>query len=193
MWRRWNTTNTSTAKNFTYVPTAPPGPGFLVPRTWNDWPGGSNISKITIFQPDTVRDKSTPTHISRTSQAAWVYKLSPLSSPWVAGTVQPWGGGNCITTPWNQFYENWRLECIPSGRMLLTAVPPPARVTRLSSIPWWQDGVLEHHCVSASRWPKPAEKDLPWSKKKEVLGDLHGGPLRVHLGVNKTLNTARKR
>jgi hypothetical protein len=114
-----------------------------------------------------------------------VYKLSLLPSPW-----KPWGGGNCITTPWNWFYENWRLECVLNGRTLLTAVPP-ARVTRLSGIPWWQDGVLERHWESASRRPKPAQEDLPWSKKK-VLGDLHGGPLRGHLGVDKTLNTATR-
>jgi hypothetical protein len=54
---------------------------------------------------------------------------------------------------------------------------------------WFAGASLE----SASRRPTPAQKDLPSSKKKEVLADLNGGLLRRHLDVNKTLNMARER
>jgi hypothetical protein len=40
-----------------------------------------------------------------------------------------------------------------------------------------RDGMLEHHWESANGRTKTAQIVLPWSKIKEVLRELHEGPL----------------
>jgi hypothetical protein len=50
-------------------------------------------------------------------------------------------------------------------------------------------GVLEHHWESSKGWSKIAQILIPWSKLKEILGELLGGSTVYN--VNKTLEKVR--
>jgi hypothetical protein len=56
-----------------------------------------------------------------------------------------------------------------------------------------RNGVLKRNWESANGRSKVAQIVLPLSKVEDVLTELHGGPSRRHLGVNKTLNKIRQR
>jgi hypothetical protein len=57
-----------------------------------------------------------------------------------------------------------------------------------------RDGVLEHHLESAKRRLKIAQIVIPWSKVKELLGELLGGFTVIYIyiyNVSKTLDEVR--
>jgi hypothetical protein len=56
-----------------------------------------------------------------------------------------------------------------------------------------RDGVLESHWESADGKTKTAQTFISRGKVKEELAEMHGGPSREHLGVNKTLDKVRQR
>jgi hypothetical protein len=45
---------------------------------------------------------------------------------------------------------------------------------------------MDSHRESANRQSKIAQIVRPWRKVKDVLAEIHSGPLGGHLGVNKT-------
>jgi hypothetical protein len=55
-----------------------------------------------------------------------------------------------------------------------------------------RNGILEHHWKSADG-PSIIQTVLPQSRVNDVLTELHGGPSRSHLGINKTPDKVRKR
>jgi hypothetical protein len=52
--------------------------------------------------------------------------------------------------------------------------------------------MLECNWESANGQYKTDQTYLPWSKEKEVLGELHSRPSRDHLDVYKTLIKVRQ-
>jgi hypothetical protein len=81
-----------------------------------------------------------------------------------------------------QFYGEWRLESVQSGRTSLTAVPSE-RVKHLSD---------ERGCTGAQPGVQGTPNSLPLSKMKVVLEELKDGSLGGHLAINKTLNKVRQ-
>lgn len=56
-----------------------------------------------------------------------------------------------------------------------------------------RNGMLEHHWEFPDRQLKIAQLILTWSKMKDMLTELHDGPLGGHLGVKKTLDKVWQR
>jgi hypothetical protein len=155
---------------------------------------------LPIEDGSVIRSRSTPVQmhsledpacrhefIRKSWQAAWRYELLLL---WlqVAGTVLTgwqWRGASSAGTV--------RLESVPSGRILLTAVPP-LKVAGI--IDWYSrvwDGMLELHWESASdRRSKTTQIILPWSEMKEVLLEFHRGTWGGYLSLNKNPNKVKQ-
>jgi hypothetical protein len=133
--------------------------------------------------------KAMPWGMSSLYESWEIVKQLLLLPEWMAGNMQSWRGSNWMKTMWDWFYRNRRefqeeahCQLHPHLQELLNLVEHPGGERWCAGAP-----------LGIGQWMvQDSPSNLPWSKEKEVLRELHGGPSGAHLGINKTTDDVRQ-